>query len=295
MNLTYYTHGGLFHCDEVTGYAICSLAGICNSYERLTNINDIPHDGLVADIGRIYDPHVLRFDHHQEFLLRDNGYPYASAGLLWKEFGKNIISQYTDENIDEVWERVDKKLIQGIDAHDSDSKYFINTVCSAGEVEILSLPNIITQFNNSDVSNVDVQDFCFGLAVDLIKDIIHSVISQAIKYFENVIKFDSVFTINNDIGILSEGLSWKEIVNEKYPNLKFMIHPSNHPGNPFSMIAVPVTLNSREVKIPIERPEWFKGFIHNGKWIAGSNSVEGLVNLAIYSIEYNNKNFKNHE
>ena len=284
MKLTYYTHGGLFHCDEVTGFAICKLAGICDSFVRLTDISNIPTDGLVADIGRVDDPENYRFDHHQDFLLRDNGYPYASAGLLWAEFGRTIIRKYTNQNIDVIWERVDKKLIQGIDAHDSDAKYFINTICSAGEVEILSLPNVISQFNSKDVSNAEAQDFCFGLAVDLITNVLESVINQAIKYFEDIVKFDSVFILDGEVGYLREGLSWKEIVAERYPNLKFMIHPSNHPGNPYSMIAVPITPISREVKVPIERPEWFKGFIHNGKWIAGSDSIAELLDLAKYNL-----------
>lgn len=45
--MKYYTHSGFFHTDEVTGYAICRLAGVCTTREltRLSDLNNIPSDG----------------------------------------------------------------------------------------------------------------------------------------------------------------------------------------------------------------------------------------------------------
>ena len=84
--------------------------------------------------------------------------------------------------------------------------------------------------------------------------------------------------------ILSEQLPWKEIVHEQHEDTLFVIAPSNHPGSKFSMVAVPVEPDSREVKVQIQRPEWFDGFIHQGKWIAGGNSVKELRQLAWFNI-----------
>lgn len=65
----------------------------------------------------------------------------------------------------------------------------------------------------------------------------------------------------------------------------YVIEPSNHPGSKFSMTAVAKKEGSRDVKVPIKRSPDFKEFIHEGKWIAGSNSVRKLIQLAYYNIK----------
>lgn len=284
--MTYYTHGGLFHCDEVTGYAIVSLAEVCNEFVRLIDLNDIPATGLVADIGRIYDPEVNRFDHHQDFLQRPDGYPYASAGFLWKEFGHLVVGQRINSNstfIQKVVNEVDQVLIRGIDAHDADNAYRLAGKCSAGDVTVMSLPMVIGSFNSLDIHNRDEQDSRFSAAASLMKNVIISAIDSATKYIKDVDRFDEIAEIQGTVIVLPEPVSWKRIVCERFPNTLFVISPSGHPGNKYSMIAVPVSPDSRELKRSIERPEWFSGFIHQGKWIAGSNEIDELLKLAEFN------------
>lgn len=285
--MTYYTHGGLFHCDEVTGYAIVTLARVCNGYVRLTDLNDIPTTGLVADIGRVYDPEVNLFDHHQDFLIRPDGYPYASAGLLWKQFGHLVVSQRTTNSdptfIQKVVDEVDRVLIRGIDAHDADNAYRLTGKCSAGDVNVMSLPMVIGSFNSSDIQDRDEQDGRFSAAASLMKNVIISAVDSAAKYIQDVDRFDEIAEIQGTVIVLPEPVSWKRIVCERFPNTLFVISPSGHPGNKYSMIAVPVSPDSRELKRSIERPEWFSGFIHQGKWIAGSNEIDELLKLAEFN------------
>ena len=46
----------------------------------------------VLDVGGEYNPKENKFDHHQEGWneKRGNGIPYATTGLIWKEYGKKI-------------------------------------------------------------------------------------------------------------------------------------------------------------------------------------------------------------
>lgn len=290
--MVYYTHSGLFHCDEVTGFAICKLAGVCETFERLSDIKNLPIDGLISDIGKEHDPSNRRFDHHQSLLLRENGYPLASAGLLWKHFGYNAIlnligGKETQEHslfIREIAERVDLTLIQGVDAHDSDNDYKLSANCIGGKVRVYSLPNVVSSFNSKNVMNDEEQTIQFELASAFLQDILKKEIQNAKEYIEGRRKFDALAVVEDDIIILPENLPWKEIVAEKYPTAKYVISPSSHPGNPFSMIAVPIDPNSREVKKPIERPDWFDGFIHQGKWIAGGDSIDILKRLALFNL-----------
>ena len=298
--LPFYTHGGFFHAVEVTAYAICELAGVCEKFTRLTSLEDIPQDGIIADIGREYDPDNLKFDHHQGLICREveikgvsfaiKGIPYASAGMTWDHFGlqctANLMPQLAGQSakVRAIVQRVDETLIQGIDAHDADSAYRVTATCSSGNVRPITISNIIAGMNTDDISNAAEQDKAFIAASDLMQSILKSHIRQAGKFMEACDMFDTVATIQEQVITLSEGLPWKEIVHERHPKALFVISPSNHPGNPWSMIAVPVDPESREVKKPIERPEWFSGFIHQGKWIAGGSSLEELLRLAEWNI-----------
>lgn len=285
--LPFYTHGGFFHADEVTAYAICEMAGMSNKFVRLDNINEIPGDGIVADIGREYDPGQLRFDHHQGFICRENGRPYASAGMLWKHYGHLVSAVYAlSKWAQKIRDRVDETLVQGIDAHDADNAYQVVATCSAGPVRSVTISHIIAGFNSRNVKDKAAQDFCFRKAVDMVQAVIISHVEAAEVYMEACEKFEQVVNVQANIITLSEGLPWKEIVHERHPEALFVISPSNHPGNPWSMIAVPVDPESREVKRPIERPEWFAGFIHQGKWIAGGASPEELKRLAEWNIRH---------
>lgn len=286
--MNYYTHGGLFHCDEVTGWVICKLAGVCDDFVRVNDFNNIPTDGLIADIGRVHDPEKLLFDHHQGFACREDGFPYASAGLLWDEYGLKIVDQFTDENSSKnrelIWKRVDDKLIKGLDAHDSDNDYSLGGFCSAGSVNVHSLSNIVSFYNEKDIKNDAAQRLAFARAAEVVRVTLEKAVVDAVAFYRDLERFDELATVENNIAVMSEGINWKEAAAEKYPDLKFIILPSNHPANPFSLQAVPVEPSSREVKIPIERPEWFEGFIHQGKWIAGSDSLDELVKLANYNL-----------
>lgn len=288
--MKYYTHAGLFHCDEVTGWIICKLARKCDDLVRLTDITNIPDDGLVADIGREYDPANLRFDHHQGFILREDGFPYASAGLLWKEFGLTVIENLISKEEflaygEDIVQRVDDKFIKGIDAHDSDNDYLLSAKCCAGEVNVYSLSNVLSYFNAKDVKDHTLQRNNFLKAAAVVQQMVESQVQNAAAYFRDAERFDQISDFKHDeIVVMTDGINWKDIVHENYPDLKFIVLPSNHPGNPFSLQAVTIHPKSRECKILIERSDTFDGFIHQGKWIAGGNSPEELVELAEFNL-----------
>jgi len=295
MKLSFYTHGGFFHADEVTAYAICNIADVVfhlhSGLHRINNLDNIPTGGIIADIGREYAPDDLKFDHHQGFFTRGiAGIPLASAGMIWDYFGSqcvmNLMPQLAGhrKTVQAIVHRVDETMIQGIDAHDADNAYQVTATCTAGNVRAVTISHIIAGMNSNDVNDAESQKKAFIEASDFMVSILKSHIRQAAKYIEACDMFDSIAIIQDEVIILSEALPWKEIVHERHPDALFVISPSNHPGNPWSMIAVPVAPESRKVKQPIERPDWFQGFIHQGKWIAGGESVDQLKELAAYNI-----------
>jgi uncharacterized UPF0160 family protein len=296
----YYTHAGRMHTDEIAGWVIASGAGICSHLVRLTDLEIMPKVGLKADIFREYDPKKFMFDHHQGWITRENGAPLATAGMLWKEYGRlyiliNFDSQLgeidTDDAqniVDVIWERVDVKLIQGLDANDADSEYDdVSGLWKNGVVDIVTLPRLINMMNNDDVNDHHVQYNNFLRASGIVKMALDYFITGSIKIAQAAVRFDKISKVEGKVVILSEPCPWKEILHKS--GALFVITESSHPGNPFSMVAVPIHPNKRRVLCPIEKPDWFKGFVHQGKWIAGAKSIRELIDLAEYSIKRNER------
>ena len=97
---TIYTHGGVFHADEVFSTA---LINIVREYFKLPLI--FPERGfnppMDDDKTLIYDIGGGVYDHHQKDAeYRPNGDKYASFGLLWRDLAPLI--NLTDEEISYV-------------------------------------------------------------------------------------------------------------------------------------------------------------------------------------------------
>jgi uncharacterized UPF0160 family protein len=285
-----YTHSGLFHADEVFAFAILKFANICDKVVRLKDIYNIPKDGIIVDIGREYDG-VKKFDHHHCLILRDDESCYASAGLIWKHFGKDAIRNSTQikstEIVDFVHAKVEQKIIISLDSHDADAEFECVGKNRVGEVDIFTLSNVISSFNSFDIKNDVCQNDCFEKAAELATSVLISQIHSAYFLSQAMYEFDEIsnFRKNGLVIVLDKFVDWKEIVCEKYPTALFVISPSAHPGSPFSMIAVPIAANSRKLKKTIHRPTWFLGFVHQAKWIAGGKSVDELLDLAEFNLD----------
>lgn len=137
------THAGTFHCDEVMATAILALGHHGKKFRvfRTNSLDNIkvPPCAIVYDIGG------GRFDHHQKGGngQRENGVPYSSCGLIWKEYGIGIL-QFLITNktvkpatLDLLWENIDRSLIQGIDAVDCGTYPAVDYPC--GQMSISSI------------------------------------------------------------------------------------------------------------------------------------------------------------
>lgn len=117
------THGNGFHADDVTAYAILkevlTKRGETWTLERSRDPEIIAAGDIVFDVGDVYNPATNRYDHHQRGRAgaRENGVLYASTGLIWKHFGKEICSNET------VWSQIDKGIISELDAVDNGQNY----------------------------------------------------------------------------------------------------------------------------------------------------------------------------
>ncbi len=118
--ITVVVHDGSFHPDDVMACAILqeyfARDGKKIKIIRSRDPKIQERADIVADTGNVYDSITNRFDHHQPegAGVRDNGIPYASAGLVWKHYGMGL----SDGN-QEMFNMIDYSVIQSLDAADN--------------------------------------------------------------------------------------------------------------------------------------------------------------------------------
>ena len=93
------THTAPHHADEV--FATVMLAALSDVVLYRTRDKSIidSSDAIVYDVGGEFDPKRKRFDHHQKNFSesRRDGIKYSSAGLIWREYGVEIVKKLSGE------------------------------------------------------------------------------------------------------------------------------------------------------------------------------------------------------
>ncbi len=118
--ITIVTHSGQFHTDDVFAVATLRLLLENDTQEvvvhRTRDTQIISTADYVVDVGEVYNPAERRFDHHQQqgAGVREDGIPYASFGLVWKEYGDRIVGGDKD-----ISNQIEQKLVKPIDAMDN--------------------------------------------------------------------------------------------------------------------------------------------------------------------------------
>ena len=122
------THSGIFHSDEVLAVAMLCLYNDDKEIviKRSRDAEELKKCNILVDIGE------GAYDHHQPGGngKRENGIPYASAGLVWKDIGKEVIKKLTANiKLKEDWEmynilksEIDDEIISKVDAEDNGRK-----------------------------------------------------------------------------------------------------------------------------------------------------------------------------
>jgi uncharacterized UPF0160 family protein len=159
------THDTTFHADEVFGVAIIQLllpygygtgSTVIRTRDKaiLAEAIDDP-ETLVMDVGGVYMPEMLNFDHHQDMNLP------SSAGMIWEYFKR--FSPYPEE-----YPYLDS-FIAAIDAVDTnrDNIYALLHTLPEG---FRNVSSIISGFNR-DPNNTKVQNIAFSHAVEFAKSI----------------------------------------------------------------------------------------------------------------------------
>jgi uncharacterized UPF0160 family protein len=297
------THNGAFHADDVFACATISL--ILQKKDEIFEIirtrdeKIIKEGDYVFDVGGIYDPEINRYDHHQRGGAgeRENKIPFSSLGLVWKKFGKELCGS------EEIANRVDKRLIQQIDANDNGLDISIPTIPDVIPYGIYDV--IFTFHPNYKEINSNFNE-AFLKAVNFARELLLKEIEEAkdqAHIHEYLVKKIEEKRKNPELIVLDEYFPrekiWFEFVN--YPDILFLVGPRNNKKDEWKLISLPKNAGSFEFRKSL--PESWAGlkneelqkntgvsdaiFVHRALFLAITKSKEGALKLAELALSIN--------
>jgi uncharacterized UPF0160 family protein len=213
------THNGKYHPDEVFACATLLLAleqqGRRGKIVRTRDESIIQKADFVCDIGNISDPSKNRFDHHQpEGAGERNGIPYASFGLVWKEYGAKLCGSQ------EVADQIDLEMVQGIDASDNGIQIYTKNFPQVG---IYTFGDFIGSFRPSWKESFDIDD-AFQKAVALAKECLSREIVKLRDKHEAMALVERYYQQAEDkrLIFLETYVPWSDVI-ASYPEPLFVV------------------------------------------------------------------------
>jgi uncharacterized UPF0160 family protein len=283
------THDGRFHADEVIATAI--LKEIFDV--ELVRTRD---EKILGKLDIVYDVGGGEFDHHGlDKRYREDDIPYAACGLIWKSFGKDVIRfknpDLKEEEIQSVFQNIDRNLMEGIDALDNGIRI------DGGEIPIMHISSIISGFNPTWNSDKD-EDIAFNEVVDVAGVILRNTINQRLSVLKSRGNVEKAFKKRKtkEILVLDRYCPYGEAIQDIDVNKEvlFVVYPRS---DSYAMQTVRGQGGEDRKKLP---KEWagrrdaelaqITGvpdavFCHTGRFIAVAKSYDGIMKLTKLAVE----------
>ncbi|MFB5191417.1 MYG1 family protein [Alicyclobacillus fastidiosus] len=278
------THHGKFHADEVFAVAILKQFYPDAKVVRSRDDDILSNCDIVVDVGR------GKYDHHStDKVYRENGIPYASAGLIWRDFGHECVDRLgASADANRVVQTVDERLIQAIDAID-------NGVDLDRDPRIKGISELIAGFNppwNSDADENEAFEQAVQFASHILNNTLRSELGRMAAI--EIVKAAYDRRDNKEILELDAFCPWSETLFEidHDASVLYVIFPDKH--GQYRIQVVPKALGSFEARKPL--PEAWAGreghelgeiigvtdavFCHPARFIAGARSRETILKMA---------------
>ena len=295
INICVGTHNGIFHCDEVVAIAI--LAILTERFGDLSVIRSRDLELLANNTDLLVDVGNGKYDHHQKGGngKRANGVMYASAGLIWKNFGDQVVSLFTNGKLsnDEtmiVANIIDNEIIQNVDKEDN------------GKASIAHPFKFITSFLPS--WDDEFPDFdkafeqCVNYVIPILKEIIKTYIGLHLAKNEIFARLNNPEThIGNVLEIPCQTIPWKDEItrHNRYSKNKIDFVIFKYPAGGYALQCVPPSSKEKDQFLQrITLPEEWAGettrlpevsgvssstFCHTGRFFARANDRDGVIRM----------------
>jgi uncharacterized UPF0160 family protein len=253
---------------------------------------------VLEKLDIVYDVGGGEFDHHGvEKEYRENGTPFAACGLIWEKYGRNIIykedQSLTKDDIESVFDYVDRFLIEGIDAQDNGMRTGEETIPT------MDISNIIAGYNPPWYSEENEEEL-FHEAVKVCEPILNNTITRKLS----VIKAKDIVisAYNNrkrsEFLVLDKYCPWQETIQEidEQGKVLFVIYPNK------DNYAIQ-TIRDKDGETRKYLPKSWAGkeneelaaitgiedsvFCHTGRFIAVAGTFEGIMKMAQIAMDGN--------
>lgn len=287
------THSGSFHPDEVCAVAVMQLLFAKRRAGKLKVVRsrdekEIASADFVLDVGGLYDPAKHRFDHHQIGGAgeRANRIPYASLGLVWKEFGAELCDSQ------EVADTIDREFVQPIDAIDNGIE-ILRPIFS--DVFPYSFGNAVSAFLPSWKElrgSGHTTEAAFVQAVAVARQVLLREITRAKDELEGKKLVDSIYQASSEkqIIVFPESYPWGEVL-AAHPEVLYAMYPQDTRWH-----VKAVRSNPHSFAVRKDFPESWAGkrgteleaitgvkgalFCHNKRFLTVASSKEAALALA---------------
>ena len=252
-----FTHGGIFHADDVFTTALLKILNDDFTWERGFVVPE-DFDGIVYDIG------FGEFDHHQaDARVRENGVPYAAFGLVWEKYGRFVMDKEDAENFD-------SEFVQMIDKTDN----------TGARNPISSIIHDMNPEWNEEVSS----DEAFGKAVE------YAILTleTQFKHIKSKREADSIVKekLSEAVGktlFIGDYVPWRDVLRDT--DIDYVIYISerggfniqtvSHKRGDDTDVSFPVEWRGK-TREELEKLSGIKGltFCHNGGFLCATESLE---------------------
>jgi uncharacterized UPF0160 family protein len=292
------THDGSFHADEAFAVAVLQLAHGTLEVVRTRDAAVHAAADVRVDVGMRSDPATGDFDHHQKGGAgeRPNGIRYASFGLVWRELGRQLCGADAA-----VADKVDRVLVQGIDAHDNGQTLTGSLIDGVQPMTVGQAVSALNPLWDEDVTPAG-HDALFARAVAMATAIVEREIAAASASARSTNLVRSAIGRAPDPRIieLDRGMPWHEAVVTEAPEALFVVYPKT---DGWGLQAVPRELGSFGNRKDL--PAAWAGrtdadlaavtgvpdavFCHSARFIAVASSREGVGALARKALDHSDE------
>ncbi len=306
------THSGKFHADDAWAVAALKILFPHAEVVRTRDTARVEAADFAVDVGGIWDAASGRFDHHQKGFAgaRPSGVPYASAGLVWKEYGARCVGalalahtgqQLSDEKAVEMAHAIDADIVQYLDLSDvgaaknAPGGYGLSAVVSGFN------PNWLDEQRLGYGEAADAHRLSqFTRAMELLTDIMINAVKYRVGALLSVaqVRQAQVLEEGRVLFLQNGAVPWTQVVRKEMPKVLFVI--SHNVAEQRHMIhTIPVSTDSFAARADLPEP-WAglrdaqlaavtgvpdAGFCHNGRFIASAKSYEGIRTMATLALQ----------
>lgn len=305
------THSGKFHADDVWAAAVLNLMFPGSELVRTRDPAVIDRADFAVDVGGVWDAEKGRFDHHQKGFqgARASGVVYASAGLVWKEYGPRCVSLVAEEaghalsptQATEIASAIDADLVQYLDMSD--------TGAARSAPGSYGLSAIISGFNpgwldEQVAGSAEAADALrmtrFRRAMEIATDILRNGVLYRVGALQAVQQVRQSQRLDEGrlLFLENSALPWASIVRNEMPQVLFVISHSIAEQR-YMLHTVPSAADSFDARKDL--PQHWAGlqgeqlaaatgvpdavFCHNNLFIAACKSRDGVLDMARQALD----------